>query len=213
LRLNHVVSPALPASFDGYTIFHLSDLHADTNARAIARLTELAKDARYDIRVLTGDIRGPTKHGARRRAPLSRSSPVAKAFPRPILSPGAAAASRTSNARARYSSARYRKPRQARSRNSSCATAQNILNSVKPPPMRRTTSPTLLGGGGDVIRRFVSSPVRSAGEGDREAVGATNVPIRPPPQHSDKTLSGFSLSSTTWKCPIGPFQLLPVTST
>ena len=37
--------------------------------------------------------------------------------------------------------------------------------------------------------------------------------FRSPPQHSDSTLSGFSLSSVKWKWPIGPFQLFAVLST
>ena len=60
LRENPVVSAKLPASFDGYTILHLSDLHVDLNERAMRRVAELAQSLRYDLCVLTGDFRGRT---------------------------------------------------------------------------------------------------------------------------------------------------------
>lgn len=62
LRRNTVRSDQLPAAFDGYTILHLSDLHGDMNARAMARLTEMLDGLTYDLCVLTGDYRGPS-HG------------------------------------------------------------------------------------------------------------------------------------------------------
>ena len=60
LRRNVFASRALPAAFDGYTILHLSDLHIDTNADAMARMTKLIAGLRYDLAVLTGDYRGRT---------------------------------------------------------------------------------------------------------------------------------------------------------
>jgi predicted MPP superfamily phosphohydrolase len=60
LRHNTFESAALPPAFDGYTILHLSDLHIDTNADAMARMTALLPGLRYDIVVLTGDYRGRT---------------------------------------------------------------------------------------------------------------------------------------------------------
>ncbi|MBV9287956.1 MAG: metallophosphoesterase family protein [Hyphomicrobiales bacterium] len=62
VRRNTVHLPALPASFDGFTIFHVSDLHADMSQAALERAAELANDLRYDLCVLTGDFRGRT-HG------------------------------------------------------------------------------------------------------------------------------------------------------
>ncbi len=50
----------LPPAFDGFTILHLSDLHVDMNPGAMQRVIELARDARYDLCVLTGDFRGKT---------------------------------------------------------------------------------------------------------------------------------------------------------
>jgi uncharacterized protein len=50
----------LPLSFDGFTILHISDLHADMNEGAMRRLIEAVGGLRYDICVLTGDYRGRT---------------------------------------------------------------------------------------------------------------------------------------------------------
>jgi predicted MPP superfamily phosphohydrolase len=50
----------LPSGFDGFTLLHISDLHADMNAGAMRRLTELLADVSYDVCVLTGDYRGKT---------------------------------------------------------------------------------------------------------------------------------------------------------
>ncbi|MGZ5937931.1 MAG: metallophosphoesterase [Rhizomicrobium sp.] len=60
IRRNAIVSARLPAAFDGFQILHLSDLHTDTNVRAMARVAELVRGLRYDICVLTGDYRGGT---------------------------------------------------------------------------------------------------------------------------------------------------------
>jgi predicted MPP superfamily phosphohydrolase len=60
LRCNTVSDPRLPESFHGFTILHLSDLHVDTNSRAMARMIELIRTARYDLCVVTGDLRGRT---------------------------------------------------------------------------------------------------------------------------------------------------------
>lgn len=58
VRENVVRSSRLPARFDGFTILHISDLHADANAAAMRRLAELLPPLSYDICVLTGDFRG-----------------------------------------------------------------------------------------------------------------------------------------------------------
>lgn len=60
LRRNTIVSPALPREFDGFAILHLSDLHVDTNPRAMDRLVPILDHLRYDICVMTGDYRGRT---------------------------------------------------------------------------------------------------------------------------------------------------------
>jgi uncharacterized protein len=60
LRRNTAHLPNLPRAFDGFTILHLSDLHADMSGRAMQRIAELASDLDYDLCVLTGDYRGRT---------------------------------------------------------------------------------------------------------------------------------------------------------
>jgi predicted MPP superfamily phosphohydrolase len=62
VKRNVVPLPALPASFDGFTILHLSDLHADMSREALRRAADLVSDLKYDLCVLTGDFRGLT-HG------------------------------------------------------------------------------------------------------------------------------------------------------
>jgi hypothetical protein len=63
IRRHDIRSPEVPASFDGFTILHLSDLHADMNDGAMRRLIELLPTVSYDVCVLTGDYRGKT-HGS-----------------------------------------------------------------------------------------------------------------------------------------------------
>src|SRR6266576_2108272 len=50
----------LPPAFDGFTILHISDLHADMNEVAMGNLIQLVRDMQYDLCVLTGDYRGKT---------------------------------------------------------------------------------------------------------------------------------------------------------
>jgi predicted MPP superfamily phosphohydrolase len=80
LKENIVVSPRLPAAFDGFTILHLTDLHVDMNPGAMARVAELARGLDYDLAVLTGDFRGqtfgpfePTLEGLARLCPFLES--------------------------------------------------------------------------------------------------------------------------------------------
>ena len=54
LRRNDVRLLRLPKAFDGFTILHLSDLHADMSAAAMERVAELALGLEYDLCVLTG---------------------------------------------------------------------------------------------------------------------------------------------------------------
>jgi predicted MPP superfamily phosphohydrolase len=60
IKHNEIRSASLPASFDGYTILHLSDLHVDMSEPAMQHLIGLTADLHYDICVLTGDFRGLT---------------------------------------------------------------------------------------------------------------------------------------------------------
>ena len=60
LNRNVVSLSHLPPSFDGFTILHLSDLHADISKDAMPRVAELANGFAYDLCVLTGDYRGQT---------------------------------------------------------------------------------------------------------------------------------------------------------
>ena len=62
VRRNTVRLSNLPSAFEGFTILHLSDLHADMSGPAMQRAAELARDLDYDLCVLTGDYRGRT-HG------------------------------------------------------------------------------------------------------------------------------------------------------
>jgi predicted MPP superfamily phosphohydrolase len=60
VRHNHIGLTTLPSRFDGFTLLHISDLHADMNEGAMRRLAELLPDISYDVCVLTGDYRGAT---------------------------------------------------------------------------------------------------------------------------------------------------------
>ena len=57
---NVVRLPNLPEAFDGFTILHMSDLHADMSKAALQRAAVLAGELDYDLCVLTGDYRGRT---------------------------------------------------------------------------------------------------------------------------------------------------------
>jgi uncharacterized protein len=60
VRHNHIGMKTLPRSFDGFTLLHISDLHADMNEGAMRRLADLLPAMTYDACVLTGDYRGAT---------------------------------------------------------------------------------------------------------------------------------------------------------
>ena len=60
VRRNEVRLPRLPPAFDGFTILHLSDLHADISPAPMRRLADLLPGLDYDLCVLTGDFRGRT---------------------------------------------------------------------------------------------------------------------------------------------------------
>jgi len=60
IRYNDILLPRLPSAFDGLTLLHISDLHADISEGAMRRLIELLPGLAYDLCVLTGDYRGKT---------------------------------------------------------------------------------------------------------------------------------------------------------
>jgi predicted MPP superfamily phosphohydrolase len=60
LRHHRIALRRLPASFDGFTILQLSDLHVDISKPAMERVITLLKGIDYDLCVLTGDYRGET---------------------------------------------------------------------------------------------------------------------------------------------------------
>jgi predicted MPP superfamily phosphohydrolase len=60
LKHHRISLPHLPASFDGFTVLQLSDLHADISTAAMQRVIALLKAVDYDLCVLTGDYRGKT---------------------------------------------------------------------------------------------------------------------------------------------------------
>ena len=77
VRHNDVRAKKLPPEFDGFTLLHISDFHADMNDGAMRRLEEILPDSSYDLCVLTGDYRGATfgpfdKAIARMRSVLAR---------------------------------------------------------------------------------------------------------------------------------------------
>ena len=60
VKHNEIRAGNLPKAFDGFTILHISDFHADMNEGAMRRLAELVDGLDYDLCVLTGDYRGKT---------------------------------------------------------------------------------------------------------------------------------------------------------
>jgi predicted MPP superfamily phosphohydrolase len=60
VRHNEIELNGLPTVFDGFTVLHISDMHADMNPRTMRRLIEILPELKYDICVLTGDFRGQT---------------------------------------------------------------------------------------------------------------------------------------------------------
>jgi len=60
LRRNTIRSNRLPASFVGFRILHITDMHIDISEGAMRGLCGLLSEIEYDICVLTGDYRGKT---------------------------------------------------------------------------------------------------------------------------------------------------------
>jgi hypothetical protein len=52
--------PGLPDAFHGYTLLHITDLHADISLRAMQALPDVIRHLSYDACVITGDFRGRT---------------------------------------------------------------------------------------------------------------------------------------------------------
>jgi predicted MPP superfamily phosphohydrolase len=61
LRENEIALERLPPAFDGFSLLHISDLHADMNLEAMDALVSLVGGLSYDICVMTGDYRGRTR--------------------------------------------------------------------------------------------------------------------------------------------------------
>lgn len=61
-RVNEVRLGHLPAAFDGFTLLHLSDLHADLDPAINRAIAERVAACEADVCVVTGDYRGLT-HG------------------------------------------------------------------------------------------------------------------------------------------------------
>ena len=60
LRENRLTLPGLPPAFEGFTILQISDLHLDFAEDFPRVLIEAVRTLKYDLCVLTGDIRGET---------------------------------------------------------------------------------------------------------------------------------------------------------
>jgi uncharacterized protein len=60
VRHNNICFRKLPSAFDGFTLLHMSDFHADMNDGAMRRLEEIIFGLNYDLCVLTGDYRAAT---------------------------------------------------------------------------------------------------------------------------------------------------------
>jgi uncharacterized protein len=60
VRRNKLNFAELPPAFDGFTILHLTDLHADISVGAMRHLISIVGNLEYDVCVLTGDYRGKT---------------------------------------------------------------------------------------------------------------------------------------------------------
>jgi uncharacterized protein len=60
IRRNPIALRGLPDAFDGFTILHLTDLHADISVGAMWALPAVIEGLDYDICIITGDFRGKT---------------------------------------------------------------------------------------------------------------------------------------------------------
>jgi predicted MPP superfamily phosphohydrolase len=83
VRENVVRGQALPAAFEGFTLLHISDFHADMNDGAMRRLEQILPDLSYDLCVLTGDYRGATFGPF--DAAMARMRPVLARIKQPVF--------------------------------------------------------------------------------------------------------------------------------
>ena len=60
VRQHELKFSALPGSFDGYTILHISDMHVEMSQPAMEHLIKIVHGLSYDLCVLTGDYRAKT---------------------------------------------------------------------------------------------------------------------------------------------------------
>ena len=60
VRQHELKFSALPGSFDGYTILHISDMHVEMSEAAMEHLIKIVHGMSYDLCVLTGDYRAKT---------------------------------------------------------------------------------------------------------------------------------------------------------
>src|SRR5215469_11943597 len=60
VRYNTIGFRKLPPAFDGFTLLHMSDFHADMNHGAMRRLEEILVGLKFDLCVMTGDYRAAT---------------------------------------------------------------------------------------------------------------------------------------------------------
>ena len=60
LRENNIALPGLPASFEGYTILQMSDVHLDMHPQTPHAIAEITRSIDYDLCVITGDFRART---------------------------------------------------------------------------------------------------------------------------------------------------------
>src|SRR5207245_11706757 len=60
VKRNRLRQTSIPEAFRAFTILQLSDLHCDTCPLAMQRLTQILRELKYDLCVLTGDYRGQT---------------------------------------------------------------------------------------------------------------------------------------------------------
>jgi predicted MPP superfamily phosphohydrolase len=82
VRHNDVHSKRVPPAFDGLTLLHISDFHADMNDGAMRRLEKILPSLNYDLCVLTGDYRGATF--GEFDAALTRMKPVLARIKQPV---------------------------------------------------------------------------------------------------------------------------------
>jgi len=82
VRHNDIRSKKLPPAFNGFTLLHMSDFHADINDGAMGRLEQILPGLSYDLCVLTGDYRGAT-FGKFDEA-LARMRPVLASIKQPV---------------------------------------------------------------------------------------------------------------------------------